>query len=577
MKAVCKKLFSLMLVAILLVSAVPFQASAEEVNETDAVAVETTEAVEEAVEIEKIEATEAAADAAVDPVTPKVDVQFQLGTEPHYQIGETVNTRVGKKVSKSDFPSSKDALKAYAKAVGSSEGYEFVGWYLDTDYTIPFDNTIYINQEMDFEYPSKGAKILNVYAHIRAEKTTITLKPNGGTVSDKKHTVRVGQTYGKYGELPTPKRENYTFKYWALPDGTKVTDDTVVETLDTLTAKWSANKYTVSYEAYFNASGSGSSDWTSMDGTFGPFEVDANDVLKKGYGTIPTQEQKEDLFLSKEMEEAGWYIDGWMIKGTNRYIEAGVTKITDDIVIRPSYKKRITLKANDEGNTTKKFTVTLGERVGVLPNPGLRDGETFQAWYDKNGNLVSNVSNLSNVDKHPAYYPAMGNLEAEYVPATVFYLYIYTNGDTDDFTKRVVYYGAPAEGEFKMSDIDLYEIFPNYTKYDDKGDEQDGWFNETQWDKYCLGKPANELQKITLGEEGYEDDIYQFYIMLTDNGNNSSSSSGNNSNSGYNDNTATRDPSNPSTGDEIFVAVTVMALSAAALVLFLLNKKRITK
>ena len=34
MKAVCKKLFSLMLVAILLVSAVPFQASAEEVNET---------------------------------------------------------------------------------------------------------------------------------------------------------------------------------------------------------------------------------------------------------------------------------------------------------------------------------------------------------------------------------------------------------------------------------------------------------------------------------------------------------------------------------------------------------------
>ena len=32
MKAVCKKLFSLMLVAILLVSAVPFQVSAEEIN-----------------------------------------------------------------------------------------------------------------------------------------------------------------------------------------------------------------------------------------------------------------------------------------------------------------------------------------------------------------------------------------------------------------------------------------------------------------------------------------------------------------------------------------------------------------
>ena len=563
MKAVCKKLFSLMLVAILLVSAVPFQASAAE--------------AEEAVELETVEDSIPAADAAVDPVTPKVQVQFQLGTEPHYQIGETVNTRVGKKVSKSDFPSAKAALKAYAKATGSSEGYEFVGWYLDTDYTIPFDSTIYINQEMDFEFPDKGAKILNVYAKIRAEKTTITLKPNGGTVSDTKHTVRVGQTYGKYESLPTPKRENYTFKYWALADGTKVTDDTVVETLDALTAKWSANKYTVSYEAYFDANGD-KTGWVTMDGTFGPFEVDANDTLKKGYGTIPTQEQKESLFLSKEMEADGWYIDGWMIKGTNRYIEAGVTKITEDVVIRPSYKKRITLKANDAGNTTKKFTVTIGERVGVLPNPGLRDGETFQAWYDKTGALVSAVSNLSNVDKHPAYYPYMGNLEAEYVPSTVFYLYIYTNGDTDEFAKRVVYYGAPAEGTFKMSDIDLYEIFPNYTKYDDKGDEVDGWFDENQWDKYCLGKPANEIEKITLGEEGYEDDIYQFYIMLTDNGNNSSTSSGNNSTgTGYNDNTATRDPSNPSTGDEIFVAVTVMALSAAALVLFFLNKKRIAK
>ena len=47
MKTVCKKLFSLMLVAILLVSAVPFQASAEEVTETVA-ATEATVAATEA-------------------------------------------------------------------------------------------------------------------------------------------------------------------------------------------------------------------------------------------------------------------------------------------------------------------------------------------------------------------------------------------------------------------------------------------------------------------------------------------------------------------------------------------------
>ncbi len=573
MKAVCKKLFSLMLVAILLVSAVPFQVSAEEMNVTEAPTVETTAATESTdIASQSVEASEPVAFEAVTPVTTKVDVQFQLGTEPHYQIGKTIASKTGSKVSKDDFPSSSSALKAFAKAFGSSEGYEFVGWYLDDTYTIPFSSSIYINADMPLEDIGEEAMILNVYAYIRAKTTTITLKPNGGTVEHTKHTVRIGDQYGTHDKLPIPKRDNYTFLYWALPDGTAVTDSDDVKSLSALTAKWDGNTYEVSYEAYLDVDGSDDTGWQSMNDTFGPFEVDANGVLKTSYGTIPSGDEK-NLFLSEEMKEDGWYIDGWMIKGTNKYIESGKTKITKDTIIRPAYKKSITLKANDSGNTSKQFTVILGQPVGVLPNPGARDGKAFIAWHSSDMTLISNVTNLSNTAKHPEYYPAMGDLQAEYVDATVFYLYIYTNGNTDDFTKRVVYYGAPAEGDFEMSDIDLYEIFPNYTRYDDKGDERFGWYDEKQWDNYCLNKPANELKIITLGENGYNDDIHQFYIMLIDNGNNTNAASGN----GYNDNTATRDPSNPSTGDEIFVAVTVMSLSAAALVLFFLNKKRIAK
>lgn len=564
MKAVCKKLFSLMLVAILLVSAVPFQASAAEANE---------DVVVDPVEVDMIDPL-----AAVEQETPKVQVQFQLGTEPHYQIGKVVNTEVGKKVAKDKFPSSSSALKAFAKSIasGSSEGYEFVGWYLDTEYTIPFDSSVYINNEMDLEDIGEDYLVLNVYAQIRAKKSTITLDPKKGTVSKKTHAVCIGLPYGEYETLPTPKREHYKFVDWTLSDGTVVTNETEVKSLDTLYAKWEANKYTVSYEGYFDAAGDESA-WESMEDKFGPFEVDANSVLKQSYSNLPTDAQAKALFLSDDMAADGWYIDGWMIKETGATVKEGSTKITGDVTIRPIYKKSIKLIANDKGNTSKKFTVVLGQPIGVLPNPGLRDGETFLAWYDQNGELVSNVSNLANVDKHPAYYPAMGDLSAEYVPSTVFYLYIYTNNDTKDFVKRVVYYGAPAEGEFKMSDIDLYEIFPNYTKYDDKGDDRYGWFDEDQWENYCLNKPANEVERVLLGEDGYNDDIHQFYIMLVDNGNNSNSGSGNNNGSGYNDNTATRDPSNPSTGDAIYVAVTVMALSAAALVLFFLNKKRIAK
>jgi len=565
MKAVCKKLLSLMLVAILLVSAVPFQASAAEATE---------EVVMDPVEVDQIDPL-----AAVEQETPKVQVQFQL-SDSHYQIGKVVNTEVGKKVAKDKFPSGSSALKAFAKATGSSEGYEFVGWYLDDGtFSVPFDSSMYITNEMEgegLEDIGEDYLVLNVYAQIRAKKDTIKLDPKSGTVSKKTHSVKIGLPYGEYETLPTAKRDHYQFLGWALADGTFVTDETEVKSLDTLYAQWEANKYTVSYEAYFDAAGD-ESGWVAME-EFGPFEVDANSVLKQSYSNLPTEAQAKRLFLSDEMEADGWYIDGWMIKATGATLKEGSTKITSDVTIRPIYKKSITLFANDKGNTSKKFTVILGQPVGILkalPNPGLRDGETFLAWYDQNGDLVSNVSNLANAAKHPDYYPCMGNLSAEYVPSTVFYLYIYTNNDTEEFVKRVVYYGAPAEGEFNMNDIDLYEIFPNYTKYDDKGDERYGWFDEVQWDKFCLNKPANEVEKILLGsEEGYEDDIYQFYIMLVDNGNNNNS---NNSGNGYNDNSSTRDPSNPSTGDEIYVAVTVMALSAAALVLFFLNKKRIAK
>ena len=71
MKAVCKKLFSLMLVAILLVSAVPFQVSAEEAVET----VATIEATEPAVVETTEAAVEPAAEIEIEATTPAVNAE----------------------------------------------------------------------------------------------------------------------------------------------------------------------------------------------------------------------------------------------------------------------------------------------------------------------------------------------------------------------------------------------------------------------------------------------------------------------------------------------------------------------
>ena len=597
MKAVSKKLLSLMLVAILLVSAVPFQASASEVEtaapvaeteavvETQAPVVETVAAAEAA---EDIVAAAPAADASVTMTKSVVYVHFQLdptsdsSTVNDYYRVKRVKSELGEKVS---VPSGDEALSVLADANGSSSGYEFVRWYYynGAEEKVTFTKNIILNKDnMQLEdVEDEDYYRLNVFAELKTATSTITLKPNGGNVSKTKHTVELGKTYGEYESLPTPTKKNATFVGWYKADGTLVDNDTVVTTLNALTAKWIQNDYVVVFEGYADPSGEDEEGWAEVG--FGSFTVDANSVLKTEYSNFPTTAQTNSMFLSSEMKAEGWYIDGWKYSADDgaswKTFKEGSTKVTGNVTIRPVYKKSITLYACDEGNTTRKLTVTLGERIGTLPNPGTREGYTFIGWYQEASaeNLVSLKADLSNSSKHPVYYPGMGDLYAGWDNSVLIYLYIHTDGDTDEHTKLVRYYDAPATG-FDLTSIDLADIFASYGKYDDEGDEQYGWYNAAQWDNYCRKKPANEFEYVDADYLA-SDDIHEFYIMLIDNGNNSASSSSSNSGSNsYNDNNKTVDPSNPSTGDGIFMAVNVMTVSAAALVLvFFLNKKRIVK
>lgn len=77
----------------------------------------------------------------------------------------------------------------------------------------------------------------------------LSFDSNGGnTVSDIK-TIYYGQ---KYGELPTPTKENYTFKGWFTDkeNGTEITANTIVNALvnQTLYAHWTPNQYVVSFD-----------------------------------------------------------------------------------------------------------------------------------------------------------------------------------------------------------------------------------------------------------------------------------------------------------------------------------------
>jgi len=118
---------------------------------------------------------------------------------------------------------------------------------------------------------------------------TVTFNANGGSVSQTSGSVTSGQTYGT---LPTPTRTGYTFAGWftSLTGITQVTSSTTVTVTanQTLYARWTANIYTVTFNAQ-----SGSVSLSSKPVTF-----DA------AYGTLPTPTR------------AGWYFAGWFT-GTN--------------------------------------------------------------------------------------------------------------------------------------------------------------------------------------------------------------------------------------------------------------------
>lgn len=615
MKAVCKKLFSLMLVAILLVSAVPFQVSADEtdVGETTEAVVETTEAVVETqAAIAPIAETEANNEITTfaAPVTdPEVDngiryVEFQVTVDGKglYRVGNLVKTKIGSTVGT---PSEAAVMNVVKSVVGSSVGYKLIRWEHNNK-TFTSATTINLDMVPSGTYTDEKTEetydVIAIDAVIEYVAKEITLKPNGGTVAATKHTVVVGEKYGVIYEgkeneyknpLPTPTKQHYTFAGWAKDDGNIVDNETVVTDLSSLTAKWNPlNKYTVVYKGYIG-------DWTEVG--FGSFTVDANSVLKTAYNNFPTDTQIKDLFEKPLNEVAGkaagfendWKVAGWEYstdgeKTWNTFTE-GKTKITSNTVIRALFQKNVTMYACDSGWTTRNQLVTLGKRYPALAHPGTRDGYAFIGWYKSDakptakyptasGVEVSSKSDLANVAKHEYVEAQDQYLMACWEKAKTVYLNIYTDGNTKDPAKLVRYFDVPETG-FSLSDIKLKDIFPTkYDKYNDSVDEQYGWYDDAQWANYLKGKHIYDTTEYVDADYFADQDaetpnehIYEFHIMLIDNGNEPT-----NSNS-YNDNKSNRDPSNPSTGDEIIVAMTVMAVSASALALFFLNKKRFAK
>lgn len=168
----------------------------------------------------------------------------------------------------------------YGKTYGSlpeatRTGYTFEGWFTAENGGTAVSTSTTVTSTSD----------LTLYAHWKANSYTVSFDAAGGSVSKTNMAVTYG---GTYGSLPEATREGYAFAGWftAASEGTQVAATSKLSTAanHTLYAHWTANKYTVSFDA--------------NGGTVSTAQTTV--TFNSKYGTLPTPGRDYYTFT-------GWY------------------------------------------------------------------------------------------------------------------------------------------------------------------------------------------------------------------------------------------------------------------------------
>ncbi len=227
-------------------------------------------------------------------------------------------------------------------------GYDFAGWFAEGAETA-----------YDFDTPVTGN--LTLTAKWTPKVFAIIFNPNGGElIEDGPHAVAYDDVYGS---LPTPTRDGYTFAGWFIGED-QITEDTIFTGTEdpTLTAHWTGNEYTVSFDA-----NGGTVNPASMTVTFG-----------EAFGTLPTPTRDGYAF-------AGWFLGEDSVSSTTTYTTVGNSEL---VAHWTANAYSVKLDANGGAVNPEVVTVTYDAAYGTLPEP-TRAGYTFQGWFDGQTEVTS--------------------------------------------------------------------------------------------------------------------------------------------------------------------------------------------
>ena len=634
MKNAMKKLLSLTLAVMLLLSVAPFQAFAA------------TNEYGEMVFSEEFEApatnNNTSTSQTAEEQQPVVDNDTGISTfalpSDDYVIGKTVvniyfnvDGSVMKTVAKKvgdDFPglpSGKDALAFYAKVNENSNGKAFKCWSFEEDGAAISASGLKVGGSdhltEDDHLDSKGNPVspdakgnlvgkMEVYAVFEdvVSTTNVKLDPKSGKFAPgDSDTIAVSlNTDYPVADFPTPTRSGYVFDGWYVKEDASHSerclvdaernpgaDLTVLSTSAKPYAKWKKTGMTVSVKWYDFDNG----DWTAFTvngaAKYDGMAVPADSKLSASTGSFPTD--SEINWLKSELPD-GCTLKGWKFLETGKEFKAGSSAITsananssNEVVIVPKLQCKVWLIAQHPTKNTmarQSITAEIGSRIGELPAPASwaedsdeTDGYTFTQWV-ADDTPISTREDLKNTSKHPVYYPGLTNND-DWTEKYPFHFVAQW-----EVAKVVqLYFHVDGKTSTYAKKVSCYDIPASgsfnmhslnlYKYFPDYSKYDDGVDVAYGWYTDAQWKNyCTGKPAATVCDELWNvsdtKDLQELHIMLIDKGTDSNK---------YNNNNKTADKTNPKTGDIIMAAVAILVVSGAALagIYYLTKKKRGTK
>ncbi|MCM1260849.1 MAG: InlB B-repeat-containing protein [Prevotella sp.] len=223
----------------------------------------------------------------------------------------------------------------FALPVPTKEGYTFVGWYR--------------GEEKVESITAETTGNLTLVAKYKANAYALEFILDGGVCENLPTTYETGTTF----ELPVPTKNGYTFVGWYMNEEKMEMITPDMKGNLTLTAKWEAIEYTITYD---------------LDG--GVCENLLTVYTKGTSFALPTPTKEGYTFL-------GWYMN-------DTKVESITEEMTGDITLTTKWEK-IVIKSQLEfildGGVCENLPTEYTEGQALLLPQPIKEGYTFLGWY----------------------------------------------------------------------------------------------------------------------------------------------------------------------------------------------------